>query len=76
MKKIELSDEKKKGLIKEIRSFFHSELDQDIGELKAALVLDFFIENLGIEIYNQGVEDAHDFLQGRLGDLFEIKLYK
>lgn len=76
MKKLDISDEKKKGLVKEIRSFFEKELDQDIGELKAILVLDFFIENLGREIYNEGVEDSHNFLQERLGDLFEIKIYK
>lgn len=76
MKRIELSEEIKKGLLKDIRTFFELELDQNIGDLKAMLVLDFFIESIGMEIYNQGVEDSYSFMQERLGDLFEIKLYK
>lgn len=76
MRRIEITDEKRMALIREIIGFFKDELDQDIGELKAVLVLDFFIDKLGMEIYNQGVEDSYKFMQDRLGDLFEIKLYK
>lgn len=40
-----------------------------MGELKADLILDFFVRELGPQIYNQAVEDAHAFIQDKLIDL-------
>lgn len=76
MEKIEFTINERANFIKDIRNFFYNELDQDIGELKAMLVLDFFIENIGLNIYNKGVEDSHNYLQDKINDLYEIKLYK
>lgn len=76
MDKIEFNNIEKENIIKDIKSFFYDELDQDIGDLKAMFVLDFFIETIGLDIYNKGVEDSYNFIFNKLNDIGEIKLYK
>jgi len=64
-----LSDERRAPLVAAIQKYFRDELDDDIGELKASLVLDFFVKNLGPAVYNQAIRDAHGFIQEKLVDL-------
>jgi uncharacterized protein (DUF2164 family) len=66
---IKLSDERRAIMVAAIQTYFHDELDDEIGELKAALVLDFFVKNLGPPLYNQAIRDAHGFIQAKLVDL-------
>ena len=67
--RIQLSSERRSLLIHAIQGFFRDELDEDIGELKASLVLDFFVKQLGPPVYNQAIRDAHGFIQDKLIDL-------
>lgn len=67
--RIELSDERRARLVADIQKLFSDELDDDIGELRAGLVLDFFVKNLGPPVYNQAIRDAHGFIQEKLADL-------
>ena len=66
---IKLSDERRVILVAAIQTFFRDELDDEVGELKAGLVLDFFVKNLGPPLYNQAIRDAHGFIQAKLVDL-------
>ncbi len=70
--KIELKDERLKTLSEKVQVYFRNEHEDPIGELKASLIIDFFIKELGAEIYNQAISDAHDFMQDKLIDLEEI----
>ena len=36
-------------------------------------MLDFILENLAPEFYNQGVEDAHAYMQDAIGDVLSIR---
>ncbi len=45
-------------LLGSIRRFFSEDLDEDIGDLKARAVLDFFVGELGPSVYNQAILDA------------------
>ena len=45
------------------------ELSEDIGELKARIVLGFVLKEIGPTIYNQAIDDAQTWLQERSGDL-------
>ncbi len=45
-------------LLGSIRRFFAENLDDDIGDLKARSVLDFFVRELGPSVYNQAILDA------------------
>ncbi len=70
---IKLSKEKKEKLIADIQTYFLKERDEDLGELAAGLILEFFLEKLGPEIYNQGVADSYRFMSEKVEDLLEIQ---
>ena len=67
--RIKLSDEQRSLLIPAIQAHFRDNLDDDIGELKAGLILDYFVKYLGPPVYNQAIRDAHGFIQEKLVDL-------
>jgi len=66
---IKFSDSRKKEIIKEVQAYFRSEHDENIGDLKAEMFVEFFTEKLAPKIYNQAIEDASAFIQERLIDL-------
>jgi len=66
---IQLSTDRTKTIIEEIQSYFRNEHDEMIGELKAEMLVDFFVEKLGPKIYNQAVDDANAFIHDKLIDL-------
>jgi uncharacterized protein (DUF2164 family) len=45
-KKIELSKQEKQEMINLIKEYFYNERDEDLGDLAADLILDFFMEKL------------------------------
>jgi uncharacterized protein (DUF2164 family) len=55
-----------------IKRYFAEQLDQDIGDLKAELLLDYVLREIGPVIYNQAVSDAQTFLHDRLVDLESV----
>ena len=73
--KFELSKDKKDYMISEIKSYFAKERDLDLGDLAAVLILDFFIEKLAQEFYNQGVEDSYKYMSGSIEDLLGIQKF-
>lgn len=73
--KFEVSKDKKDYMISEIKSYFAKERDLDLGDLAATLILDFFIEKLAQEFYNQGVEDSYKYMSGSLEDLLGIQKF-
>jgi len=66
---IELDKERKQRIVRAIQLYFAEKLDQELGQLAAELLLEFFVKQLGSAIYNQAVKDAQAFLQDRLLDL-------
>jgi uncharacterized protein (DUF2164 family) len=66
---ISLSDHATKQSIASIRRYFAEALDQDIGDLKAGLLLDFVLKEIGPTIYNGAITDAQTYLRDRLADL-------
>jgi uncharacterized protein (DUF2164 family) len=44
-------------------------MDEDIGDLKAKLLLDFFLNEIGPSVYNGAVHDAQAIMQERVVDL-------
>jgi uncharacterized protein (DUF2164 family) len=55
--------------IHSLQKYFASELEHEIGELQAKLLLDYILKEIAPMAYNQGVKHAEDFLRGRLEDL-------
>ena len=52
-----------------IRRFFADELEQDIGDLKADMVLEFFLRELAPSVHNAAISSAQTYLRDRLVDL-------
>jgi uncharacterized protein (DUF2164 family) len=73
--KIELSKEKRAAMISEIKEFFCKEREEDLGELASALILDFFMEKLATEVYNQGIYDSCQYMKKKVDDLLEIQKF-
>jgi len=69
---IEVPPASRTKAIASIRRYFREELDQDIGDLKAALLFDYFIAEHGPTIYNQGIADARAFFEERSADLAAV----
>jgi len=66
---IELSKETTKTLLTSIQQFFARHLDEEVGELKAMLVLDFCLREIGPTIYNRAIQDAQAYFQDKVTDL-------
>ena len=64
-----IPENKKKEIIDDLIYFFKSERDEEIGIIAAEDILDHFLDNVGIEIYNKGIEDAKLMLKKRSDDL-------
>ncbi|GGB37670.1 DUF2164 family protein [Virgibacillus dakarensis] len=71
--KFELTKEQKNEMAKRIKGYFERERDEQIGDLAAQLILEFFIEELGPMFYNIAVEDCHTYMTEKLEDMFEIQ---
>ena len=66
---ITLSPDAKKQAIASLKRYVEENLDQQIGDLKADLLLDYVLRELGPTIYNRAIADAKDFFQERTADL-------
>ena len=66
---IELTKETKERLIESIKRFFEENMDDEIGDLKASLLLDFCLQEIGPSIYNQAIADAKTYMQDKVSDL-------
>jgi uncharacterized protein (DUF2164 family) len=70
---ITLADDTQKRLTDSIKRFFAEEMEEDIGDLKSLLVLDFCVREIGPSIYNQAIADAQTFIQERAADLGNVR---
>jgi uncharacterized protein (DUF2164 family) len=66
---ISLPDDARQQSIASIKRYFALELDQDIGELKAGLLLEFMLKQIAPTIYNAAIADAQTYLRDRMADL-------
>lgn len=71
--KIKLSNEKRNEMIGSIKNYFETEREEDLGDLACSLILNFFIEELAPEFYNQGVFDSYKYMGDKIEDLLGIQ---
>lgn len=69
---IALSPEVTKQLQTSIKRFSAEHLEEEIGDLKAGLFLDFCLAEVGAIIYNQAIADAQRYFQARATDLDSV----
>lgn len=66
---ITIPDDARKLSVASIKRYFADQLDEEIGGLKADLLLDYFLEEIGPTVYNQAIADARAFFEQRAADL-------
>jgi uncharacterized protein (DUF2164 family) len=71
MKPIVFSKEEQADLIPRIKAFVRDELDQDIGDLQASMLMDFFANTLGRAVYNRAIYDAQALIAAKADEMAE-----
>lgn len=66
---IKLSKEAEKLAVSSIRQLFTEEMEESIGDMKARLLLDFFLSELAPSVYNQAITDAQAYSQHLVADM-------
>jgi uncharacterized protein (DUF2164 family) len=60
-----VSKEQRLELVRQLQTYFRDELDQDLGDLAAGLLLDFLGPKIGAFYYNQALTDARKVVAER-----------
>lgn len=68
-KTFDLSKEARKQAITEIQGYFLTERDEELGELAAGFMLDFFLAKIGPSVYNQAIRDAQAYMTEKVEDM-------
>ena len=66
---IELNKEARQQAVASIERYFRENMDERIGNIAAAALLGFFIEEIGPAIYNQAVAEVQERLRHRIDEL-------
>lgn len=63
---IELPKEAHREAVASIERYFEQNMEERIGNIAAAALLNFFVEEIGPSIYNKAVADVQERLQQRI----------
>ena len=66
---IKLKKHIKQKSIESIRRYFKEEIGEEIGDLKASLFLNFCLQEICPNVYNQAIADAQSFIDEKVSDL-------
>ncbi len=66
---IRFPKEQEERLLSAIKRYVLENFEEDLGDLRASLFLDFVLKAIGPAIYNQAIADAQAFLLKSTGDL-------
>ncbi len=66
---IKLTKEQHEKAIDEIKYYYLNEREEEISNLAADMLLDFFIKEIAPMIYNQALDDAKTWFTTKLVDL-------
>jgi len=66
---IEITKQETEEIIHSLKKYFRSELDRELSELEAKLLLDYIVKEIAPLAYNQGVKHSEEFFRARLEDL-------
>jgi uncharacterized protein (DUF2164 family) len=67
--RIVLDPDRRRRLVAAVRAYLKEHHDDDVGELKAGLLLDFLVRELGPVVYNLAIHDAQAYFQQKIEDL-------
>jgi len=66
---IEVPADTRRQLVESIKRYFAEEMDEEIGELRASLLLDFCLREIGSIVYNIAISDAQTYIQDKVADI-------
>ena len=66
---IKISAETRQRLIASLKRYAAENLDEELGDLKAGLLLDYCLTEIGPAVYNQAILDAQAYFTDRVADL-------
>ncbi len=66
---IKLTRESEEQAIASIQRYFSEGMDDETGNLKAKLLLDFVLAEIAPTVYNQAISDAEAYFHGKVADL-------
>lgn len=72
---IELNKDARKQAVLSIERYFLDNMDEKIGNIQAAALLNFFVEEIGPCIYNQAVLEVQERLQTRIMEV-DIEIHE
>jgi uncharacterized protein (DUF2164 family) len=72
---ITLDEDTKRQLQASLQRYCAQNFDEDVGGLKAAMLLDFCVREIGPSIYNQAIKDAQAEMRDRI-DALDVTCYQ
>ena len=66
---IELEKQEVEEILPSIKKYILEEFEEEIGDLKAQLLLNYFLKEIAPYAYNKGVKDAEHFFRTKVEDL-------
>lgn len=76
VKRIKLKKEKKDEMIKAVKRYFLDERNEEVGDIAASILLDFIMQEMAPEFYNQGVDDAYNLIKDRTEDILSLEIVR
>jgi len=71
MRKIAFSREETAAITAKLKAYFRDELETELRDLPAELLLDFLAREIGPAFYNRGLYDAQAVVQAKAEDIVE-----
>jgi len=66
---VPLDAARRERLVRGLQGLYLQEFDEELSPFRAEAILDWFLETLAPQAYNQGVQDARGFVLRKLDDL-------
>ncbi len=69
---LELTPEEAEQVLPSLQRYFREEFDQELSEMRARFLLEYFQKEIAPLAYNKGVKDAEQYFRAKTEDLTGI----
>ena len=66
---IELTKQEVAEILPSLKRYFRDELDEELSDMRAKFLLEYFMTEIAPLAYNRGVKDAESFFRAKVEDL-------
>jgi uncharacterized protein (DUF2164 family) len=66
---LELDPHETREIVASLQRYFEKELESELSDLRAKLLLEYILQEIAPFAYNRGVKDAETFVRTKLDDL-------